>query len=412
MRRDHYRIFSEGRIGPLTLPNRLVRSATADPILETERRVLDEVLGLYGALAAGGVGLIITGDVPALPEATFEGTSVTRCNLTYDDVRIAGIGRLVDVVHDAAPRTKLIAQISATQRGFAPSAIPSPFSGRRPRPLMVEQIEALARGLAETVIGLKGEGFDGVQLHAAHGGLLCRFLSPYSNRRQDGYGGSAENRTRLFREVVERARERVGEFPILIKLNGTDFLEGGIDASSLPELAREIEGCGFDAIEISGGMWDCLLRSEEELGFRPVPAPESHTRISDPGKQSYFLPHAEKLDLTIPLILVGGNRDVDRLEEIVARGVAEFIAMCRPLISEPDLPNRWLEGRGRSDTDCVSCNSCIFDLRSRVSKGEPYLATCLVKDDRKRVKEAQRWLTAWEKRERRSRAPTCGGSGR
>jgi 2,4-dienoyl-CoA reductase-like NADH-dependent reductase (Old Yellow Enzyme family) len=286
------------------------------------------------------------------------------------------------------------------------------YSGKRPHQLTVEQVEALVRGLAETVIGLKSEGFDGVQLHAAHGGLLCRFLSPYSNRRQDGYGGSVESRTRLFREAVEQARERVGDFPILIKLNGTDYVEGGIDASSLPELAREIERCGFDAIEISGGMWDCLVRSEEELGFRPVPAPESHTRISDPRRQSYFLPYADKLDLAIPLILVGGNRDVDRLEGIIASGAVEFIAICRPLIREPDLPNRWLEGRGRRDTDCISCNSCIFDLRNRLSKGEAYLATCLLKDDRDRVKEAQRWLAAWEKRGKRSRTLTCGTLGR
>jgi 2,4-dienoyl-CoA reductase-like NADH-dependent reductase (Old Yellow Enzyme family) len=412
MRRDHYKIFSEGRIGPLTLANRLVRSATADPVLESEKRLTDETFDLYRALAAGGAGLILTGDVPTLPEATFDGTGVTRSNLTYDDVRIAGFGRLVEVVHATAPRAKLIAQVSATQRGFAPSAVPSPFSGSRPRQLTAAQIEVLVRGIAETVIGLKNEGFDGVQLHAAHGGLLCRFLSPYSNRRQDSHGGSVQNRARLFREAVELARERVGDFPILIKLNCTDYLEGGIDASNFPELAQEIERCGFDAVEVSGGMWDCLFRSEQELGFRPVPAPESHTRISDPGRQSYFLPYAEKLDLGIPLILVGGNRDIDRLEEIVARGIADFIAMCRPFIREPDLPSRWLEGRGRSDTQCASCNSCVFDLRDRVSKGEPYLATCLVKEDRQRAREAQSWLTAWEGRGKRSRATTFGGPGR
>jgi 2,4-dienoyl-CoA reductase-like NADH-dependent reductase (Old Yellow Enzyme family) len=175
-----------------------------------------------------------------------------------------------------------------------------------------------------------------------------------------------------------------------------------LDETTFPELACEIERSGFDAIEISGGMWDCLVRPEEELGFRPVPAPESHTRINDPSKQSYFLPYARNLDLSIPLILVGGNRDVERLEAILANEPVDFLAMCRPLISEPDLPNRWLEGRGSSDTDCISCNSCIFDLWNRVSKRERYVARCLVKDDRDRVKEAQRWLTIWEKKGKRS----------
>jgi len=150
-----------------------------------------------------------------------------------------------------------------------------------------------------------------------------------------------------------------------------------------------------DAIEVSGGMWDCLLRSEAELGFRPIPTPESHTRIKNPEKQSYFLKYAEQLDLGIPVILVGGNRDVERLEKIIRAGKADFISLCRPLICEPDLPKRWLEGRGISGTDCFSCNSCIYDMYTGVLEGEPRAVNCIYKQNRQEVQAAQRWLSTW-----------------
>jgi len=394
-RRDHYKLFSEGRIGPLTLPNRLVRSATWDPAILQARRMTDGVLDIYRRVAAGGIGLIITGDSSVIPHGLLDEDPPQPAAFAYEDVRIEGYDRLVETVHTTAPGCKIVAQLSVDYPGFGPSDVPSPFLTERTRPLSTEQVRLLVHCLVESITGIQGEGFDGVQLHAAHGGLLGRFLSPYTNRRRDEYGGSVANRARLVREVVAGARQKVGDFPILIKLNGTDYLPGGLDLDTFPDLAREIAAAGFDAIEVSGGMWECLVRPETELGFRPVPAPESHTRIKDPAKQSYFLPYAERLDLDIPLILVGGNRDVERLEAILQRGVVEFLALCRPLISEPDLPRRWLEGRGSSGSDCISCNSCLYDMYTSLENGQPGPVTCLFKQDRQRVGEAQRWLNSW-----------------
>jgi 2,4-dienoyl-CoA reductase-like NADH-dependent reductase (Old Yellow Enzyme family) len=395
MLRDHYKLFCPGQIGPLLLPNRLVRSATWDPSILKQRRMTDETLALYRRVAAGGVGLIITGDNSVVPAGMLEGVRPASQGASYDAVRIEGYSRLPEVVHRTAPECKIVAQVSVDCPGVCPSAIPSPFAGERPKPLSTEQVQMIVGCVIEATAGVKAEGFDGVQFHAAHGGLLGRFLSPYSNRRDDQYGGSVENRARIIREIVAGARQRVGDFPILIKVNGTDYVPGGIDLDSFPELTEQIESAGVDAIEVSGGMWECLVRSPEELGFRPVPAPESHTRLKKAERQSYFLPYAERLQLGIPLILVGGNRDVERLEAILQQGKVEFIALCRPLISEPELPNRWRTGQGSSGTDCISCNYCLAEMFAAVQEGKPRLVRCLFKEERQRVKEAQRWLSTW-----------------
>ena len=390
MQRNDYTIFSKGRIGDLTLPNRLVRSATWDPSIIHSRQMSGEVLNLYRKLARGGVGLIITGGFPVLEQ---EMLGSETCS--YDDVAIEGLGRLADVGHRAGSGCPVVAQLEVSLVGAGPSAIPSPFMEEMIRPFSTDEIRKTIDCFVQAIVRMQEHGFDGVQLHAAHGGLLSCFLSPYSNRRDDGYGGSVANRARIVGEIVSRARERVGRFPILIKMNATDYLEGGIDVDTFPRLAKEIERAGVDAVEVSGGMWDCLARPEEALGFRPVPAPESHTRIHSPEKQSYFLRYAERLDLDVPVILVGGNRDVERLEEIVRQGAADFIALCRPLLSEPDLPNRWREGRGSATTDCISCNSCIHDMYVHPGRPEPGLVTCIYKRDKERHRVAQEWLASW-----------------
>ncbi|MEW5872778.1 MAG: NADH:flavin oxidoreductase [Chloroflexota bacterium] len=397
--RNHYKIFSPGKIGRLTLSNRLVRSATWDPSILKDRQMKPEVLELYRRLALGGAGMLITGDFSTLPENIFEVSAAEHGPVSYENVRIENFAQLAQTVHHANPDCKIIAQISIDYQGswVAPSEISSPYTTQRPRPLSLEEIQTIVGYCAEAIVHLEQEGFDGVQLHAAHGGLLGSFLSPYSNRRTDAYGGAVENRTRLIREIVSAARDRSPDFPILIKMNCTDYIEGGVDAQDFPGLARAVQDAGVDAIEISGGRWDCLVRSEQELGFRPVPAAESHTRIKSPEKQSYFLKYAELLALDIPVILCGGNRDVERLEQIVVQGKVDFVSMCRPLISEPDLPRRWLEGRGGSGVDCISCNSCIYDMWTHVQSSEPWIATCLVKQNKAGVKAAQRWLSTWVK---------------
>jgi 2,4-dienoyl-CoA reductase-like NADH-dependent reductase (Old Yellow Enzyme family) len=127
-----------------------------------------------------------------------------------------------------------------------------------------------------------------------------------------------------------------------------------------------------------------------------VPAPESHTRIGRPEQQSYFLEYAEQIDVPVPIILVGGNRDVERLEAIVQGGKVDFIALCRPLIREPGLPKRWRAGIGRRVPECVSCNSCLYAMIVHPGRLVPGLVTCVCKGDKKEHRMAQKWLATWK----------------
>jgi 2,4-dienoyl-CoA reductase-like NADH-dependent reductase (Old Yellow Enzyme family) len=393
MSRIGYRIFTAGKIASLTLPNRLVRSATWDPVMQECRRVTSEVLHLYKELALGGVGLVITGGLPVYQERLpdEDGTAQLACG--YDDLRIAGLEQLAAAVHQAGTGCLVVAQVETGYLPAGPSERVTPY-GDYVRALTGQEIGRIIASFVAAIADVQATGFDGVQLNAAHGGLLSCFLSPYTNRREDEYGGTVQNRVRIVAEIIARARQQVSDFPILIKMNGTDYVPGGIDAASFPGLARAVQQAGVDAIEVSGGMWDCLVRSEEELGFRPVPAPEAHTRLTRPEQESYFLPYAERLDLDIPVILVGGNRDVERLEEIV-RGRVDFVAMCRPLICEPDLPRRWLEGRGPSTAACIACNSCSYALYVHPGRPGPAMVSCIYRQDRVQYRTAQHWLANW-----------------
>jgi 2,4-dienoyl-CoA reductase-like NADH-dependent reductase (Old Yellow Enzyme family) len=400
MRRDGYALFTPGRIGPIEITNRFVRSATADLAPWREGVYGPEDVALYRALAHGGAGLMVAGGMEVIPREACDAGSLLDWRFAYDDVRIAGIETLLRAIRDAAADCKVFAQLecNALISGDAPagpSAISSPFFDGRFRELQAEEIERIIDAFAEAILRAREEGFDGVQLHAAHGGGLWHFLSPHANKRSDVYGGSARNRARIVRDIVSRARKTVGDFPITIKVNCTDYLEDGIDRQNFHAQAVSLEAAGVDAIEVSGGTWDSLLRGEEVLGFRPVPAAESHTGILDPAKQAYFLPYVEGLDLGIPLILVGGVRDVERAEQIVRSNTVQFVAMCRPLIREPDLVARWRDGRGPAEAACLACNACIYSMHVPFETLGRRTVTCLPKDAPALCSAAQQWLTTF-----------------
>jgi len=391
MRRDEYKLFSEGRIADMTLTNRLVRSATYEGA-STIGSVTEEMLSIYEDLVAGGVGMIITG----LMMVAKSDKTIHEENPVYSCRIIDGIEKMAEVVHGNDSGCKIVGQIGQAGFDAYASEYPTKIKNTKKGSISKEGIRNIEGFCIEVICRLKDAGFDGAQLHAAHGYFLCSFLSPFMNRRTDEYGGSVRNRARIIREIVTGAREKVGDFPILIKMNCTDYVEGGTNIDNFPEMAEEIQDIGVDAIEVSGGMAECLVRNEQELGFKPVfKAGEAHTKISRTEKQSYHLQFAERLAINIPVILVGGNRNVERLEEIIQQGKVDFLSMSRPLLCEPDLPIRWLKGKGSSEAECIACNSCYYPIFGPGGFERYNGPICVFKQNKQRYKRAQKWITSW-----------------
>jgi 2,4-dienoyl-CoA reductase-like NADH-dependent reductase (Old Yellow Enzyme family) len=211
---------------------------------------------------------------------------------------------------------------------------------------------------------VKAAGFDGVQIHAAHGYLVSAFLSPYYNRREDEYGGSFENRLRFFLEILRGIRDEVGrDYPITTKMNSEDQVEGGLTREMMADVALVLEENGIDAIELSiGSNTDKAVPTVSSPGVDP----------KTPGKEGYFKEAAriyKKKVKNTPLILVGGFRSLEGSELALKEGVADFISLSRPLVREPGLVKRWQDGDTKR-AKCVSCNLCRQFLFSQKS---PYL---------------------------------------
>lgn len=361
-------ILESRKIGNLEIKNRIIRSATYEAMASEDGYITDDLLKLYKNLAEGGAGLIITGNAYIHPNGK---TNHRQIGAYHDDL-IPGLKKLSEIVHNHGEDCKIALQINhcgrqsfLLQNTFAPSAIQEGFTKNMPREMTIAEIRETIEAFAEAARRAKEAGFDAIQLHSAHGYLLSEFLSPFTNRRTDEYGGNTENRVKIIEEIYKRSVELVGEdFPILIKINVDDFLEGGLTLDESKKVAEKLSKIGFAAIEISGAMWEVALRKRKELGWKPSFLPESRTNIGIKNNESYHLPYAKEIKkvIEVPLIIVGGLRSLDNIEEILIEGSVDFIALCRPLIREPDLPNKWLNGIGPNMCECISCNGCVASV--------------------------------------------------
>ncbi|TEB16388.1 NADH oxidase [Pelotomaculum sp. FP] len=202
---------------------------------------------------------------------------------------------------------------------------------------------------AAAMLRAKEAGCDGVQVHIAHGYLLSEFISPYTNRREDQWGGSIENRTRILKEIIIRGKKLTGDdYPVLVKLNTTDGFAGAgyLSLEDALYTAKLMDSLGVAAIEVSGGI------KESKKGFAwPV--------INTPEKEAYFGAAAKKIkdEVSCPVILVGGLRSLAVMESVIDQGTADMVALCRPFIKEPDLVKRFINGQAR--VACASCNGCF-----------------------------------------------------
>jgi len=343
-------LFTPGNIGTLTLPNRLIRSATAERLADVNGNPAPRLKALYRELARGGVGLIITGHMYVHPQ----GKAHPGMTGIFSDELIPGLAELTDAVHQEGGR--IAVQINyggmkcsreTVAEAIAPSAVEAPFLEQPAREMTPDEIALLIRAYAQAARRAYEAGFDGIQLHGAHGYLISEFLSPFVNRRTDEWGGSLEGRMRFLRAVCEAVREQVGpDYPVFIKLGLVDGVEGGLTVEESCQVVAALEDMGLDAVEISGGIGgggDLNIR----LGIRTE------------ADEACFRPLAQQVRprTGLPLILVGGLRSRRVMEEVLTSGDADFVSLSRPLICEPDLPNRLRAGL-QERSSCISANRC------------------------------------------------------
>ena len=386
-------LFSPITIGSLTLPARLFKTATAETRASEDGFVTDAVIDFYRPIAAGGTPLIITGNL----YISRQGKSAPRQLGADADDKIPGLARMVEAVH--AQGARFFAQLNHCGRQVVPdfvgasevvsaSAVKDLLTGTRPEAMTVAQIRQVVEDFAAAAARCQQAGFDGVQMHSANGYLLSQFLTPYTNRRTDDYGGSLERRTRFGREVYQAIRARVGpDYPIILKMNGADRLplRDGLKTDELVAVARIMAAAGIDAVEISVGHYEsgfpmvcgtfrrCLrhmmrgsmahlppLRRNLLRVFRPLVTVASD--LLWPAREGFNLDYTPrfKAALDIPVICVGGFRTRETMEAALQNGLCDAVSAGRPFIADP-----WLFRHLRDGTPgprCVDCNGCVGHL--------------------------------------------------
>ena len=348
-------LYSSGKIGNVEIKNRFIRSATYTRSATDDGYVTDQLIQYYTDLAKGGVGLIITGII-TIDEVGKAGRG-QAC--LFDDSYIEGQKKLVDAVHEFA-NVKIASQLSHAGRQCRTPVAPSPIlyqvNKKIPKELKKEEIRQVVNNFVSAGRRAYESGYDMIQLNAGHGWLLCNFLSPYTNKRTDEFGGTIQNRTRILVEIYNGISDEVGkEFPIIAKLQTQDFVEGGLTLEEAKEIAKILVDTGYAAIEPSGGSGDTLLNPGKNYPSIIIKSEED---------ENYFLPAVKELKPIMKnskIILMGGVRNPLKAEEVLREKIVDFIAMSRPLICEPDLPNKWKSG-DLSPPLCNSCNSCYMSM--------------------------------------------------
>ena len=345
-------LFETSKLNAMELRNRLVRSATWTGLADESGRCSRQLVRYYERLARGGVGLIVTGH----SYVAKDGQAAPRQLGIDSDEAIPALRELTDAVHGHGGRIVMqlshagtYADPSCSGREVLAVSVGARHGHRAPRELTPDSIERVVQAFVAAALRAEAAGFDGVQLHAAHGYLLNQFLSPAYNLRGDEYGGALENRAKPLVSIVRRIRGLACKrYPVLVKLNSQDFLEGGLTEEESLEVALMLQREGVDAIEVSGG-------TRESGGLR-----STRTGIVAEGDEAYFERGARRFKerLRIPIALVGGIRRYETAARLLSTGAADYVAMSRPFIAEPGFVARWRSG----DTErvaCVSDNECL-----------------------------------------------------
>ncbi len=342
------KIFEEAKLGNLTIKNRLVRSATFENGCGNHGMITDDLGKVYTELAQGGVGLIITGMMSAGHNA---GVNDNMIKL-YDEDFVKDFTTIVEDVHRNGGKIAVqlghcgakAGVIDCGEYAYAPSDIE--LGGVKAKAMTREQIKNLVKEYGDAAKKCKEAGADGVEIHGGHGYLVSEFLSPYFNKRTDEYGGDIENRARFLFEICDEIRLQVGEeYPVMIKINYSDLVDGGNTGAETSYVCKELDKRGIDAIEITSG-----------ISVNPASAP------TQPGQkeEGFFAEGALDIaaQVAAAVISVGGYRTPEKIESTLTKGKIEAVSMCRPFICEPDLPKRWQNGV-LEKAKCVSCSQCF-----------------------------------------------------
>ncbi|AEG58369.1 NADH:flavin oxidoreductase [Desulforamulus ruminis] len=316
------------QVGTLALTNRLVMPPMATAKAEPDGKVSQEILDYYAEKSEGGyISLIIIEHSFIKPEGK---ASIKQLSVAEDGM-VEGLKKLAKVIHGNGSKTMMqlnhagsaaLEEVIGTTP-VAPSAVANPRRGDRPRELTRQEIAEIIEAFQNAARRAKETGFDGVEIHSAHGYLLNQFLSPLTNRRSDEYGGDIHNRIRIHLQVIEAVRAAVGEdFPLLLRLGASDFMAGGTTLEDSQIAAKEFAKAGITILDISGGF--------------------SGYNVPGLTGQGYFAPLTEAIKkvVPIPVILTGGITEVRVAERLLAEGKADLIGAGRAILND----SQWAKG--------------------------------------------------------------------
>ncbi|MBR3338875.1 MAG: NADH:flavin oxidoreductase [Lachnospiraceae bacterium] len=324
-------VFEPVKMNHIELKNRLVRSATWEGIAAPDGSIAEKAYAIYEELAKGGVGAIITGFTSVALHDYYFGGMMRLC----DDALIPQYKKLTDIIH--AEGVPAITQLAL---GAYYREINGRYIQVEPDDMTNDEIQLVIRQFIDTAVRAEKAGFDGVQIHAAHFFFLSRFISSAVNHRIDEYGETTKNRARILLDIISGIREAAPKLHITIKINCSDFTYGGIDEKECICICKMLDEAGIDSIEVSGN-------GTSVSGIKAL------------VNEGYFVPDAAEIAKAVscPVIVVGGFRSLTVMEDVLNGTDIELISLSRPLLCEPDLPNKMMADPAVI-SKCVSCNAC------------------------------------------------------
>ena len=354
------RLFQPIQIAGMRVPNRIAMTAMGNHLANPDGSVSDADVAFYAARAAGGVGLVIT-ECACVDFAAGKGN--LRQLAVDDDRFIPGLKRLADAVHahGAAlcvqlyhPGRQGIAAVNGVETMAAPSVTECQCVHQPTHAMAIEEIREMVHRFAMGAYRLKQAGVDAVEFHGAHGYLIGQFLSPYTNRRSDAYGGSFENRMRFLDEIILEARRLCGDYPMLVRFSVDEHMDyagkpgEGLSLSHGIEIARHLEKLGVDALDVSSGIYETMNTAWEPVGF------DEGWKIDGPA--------AVKKAVSIPVIGVSVIREPAYAEQILSEGKVDLVGSARAFLADPQWGKKALEGRDCEIRKCISCLYCMETL--------------------------------------------------